>query len=436
MAIPWNRLYGAEHLQIDDTVDLTVSYSLQYEVESKEQERKPDGTVIERTVKRRANEPTERTYDETLGFRGEPWFAALDAKVIGPVGFPPPAAATRFLGESLFGQSTSPDPDSPSGPPIVFAIEERDLEAMSAAVATENATFSVIVHPAEGETPLPAGWKRIVLAPEGLLAFEELTNTDLEQRHTRRLLTRLVRDDDPAFDEALTESELRPLLGRVLRSYKRRHAFFSANDFFPAGTSPGLSADISYQSTVYVADDRDIDGLEHFRDNDRIAILYRAVLERPEGVITHGVDLERPIASVVVPEARILRASQEGKTVLEISNDNLAILQAAWAAAFTKEDEEDEERKNKRLHLVAVSLPTYAPGDLTETAVQPTAIRPTVASTSRRSDSTTNNIPGFDPASNVRVLEAIVGSRREVHVFAGEGNGVQDPTAPVQVGRP
>jgi hypothetical protein len=423
VAIPWNRLYGAEHLQIGDIVDLTVSYSLQYEAESKEQERKPDGTVIERTIKRRASEPTERTYDETLGFRGEPWFAALDAKVIGPVGFPPPAAATRFLGESLFQSSATGGAGSRYGPPIVFAVEERDQEAVIAALATKDATFSVTIHPPRSKMASPAGWKRIVLAPEGIPAFERLTSTALEQRHTRRLLTRLVRVDDPVFEDALTESELRPFLCRVLRYYKSRHSFFSSDDFFPASVQPGLAADIDDGSAVYVAADRDIEGLEHFQDNDRIAILFRAVLKRPEGVIAHGVDLERPTASVVVPEARILRASQEGKTVLEISNDDLARLQAAWAAAFTKEEGQDKEGKHQRLHLVAVSLPSSTKGDFTVTTVRP----PTAVKTA---STASEDIPDFDPVSNVRVLEAIVGSRRERHIFAGDGRSPQDSPVP------
>ncbi|QDU98839.1 SAF domain-containing protein [Lignipirellula cremea] len=425
-AIPWNRLYGAEHLQIGDVVDLTVSYSLQYEAESKEQERQPDGTVIDRTIKRRMSEPTERTYDETLGFRGEPWFAAIDAKVIGPVGYPPPAPATRFLGESLFQPSAS-GADTRSGPPIMFAIAERDQEAVSAALATNDATFSIVIHPPGGEASAPAGWKRIVLATEGIAAFERLTSTQLEQRHTRRLMTRLVRVDDAEFDNALTEAELRPFLGRVLRRYKVRHAFFTEEDFFPSGIEPGLSADIGSGSTVYVAADHDIEGLEHFRDNDRIAILYRGLIKPPAGVITHGLDLERPVASVIVPAARILRASQEGTTVLEISTKDLARLQAAWAASFSPGN--GDQAAERRLNLVAVSLPSPAG----ETRIASEVRQATPTSTPAKSP---EDIPGFDPLSNVRVLEAIVGDRRKTHVFAGDSRSAANRSDPFSTGRP
>lgn len=418
VAIPWSRLYGAEHLKVGDVVDLTVSYSLQYEAESKEQERKPDGTVIERTIKRRANEPTKRTYDETLGFRGEPWFAALKAKVIGPVGYPPPTAATRFLGESLFELKQGGES---AGPPILFAIEERDQEAISAAMATKDATFAVTIHPPKSDTSTPAGWKRIVLAPVGIPALDKLTNNDLEQRHTRRLLTRLVRTDDPVFEHALTEAELRPLLGCVLRSYKNRHTFFTKKDFFASDVQPGFAAGIDGASTVYIADNEDIEGLEHFRDNDRIAILFRAIAKKPEGVITHGLSLERPVASVVVPEARILRASQEGKTVLEVSQKDVTRLHAAWAAAFAKKNDQNDENKNRRLHLVAISLPTSVGADSGDTPAPQTT-------DAKIASGQSSFIPDFDPAAETRVLEVIVGDRRETHVFANDRAAVVAPS--------
>lgn len=415
VAIPWNRLYGAEHLQIGDVVDLTVSYSLQYEAETKETERRPDGTVINRTVKRRAHEPSERTYDETLGFRGEPWFAALNAKVIGPVGFPPPSAATRFLGGSLYQKSTTGDAVKFSGPPLVFAVEEKDEEAVSAALASKDAVLAVVVHPSgTTESSVPQGWKRIVLAPEGISAFVGLSISHLEQSQTRRLLSRFVREDDPVYSDALTATEIRPYIGRVLRHHKDRRSFFTAVDFFPAGVSPGFAAELDDESTVYVAEDRDIEGLENFQDNDRIAILFRAVLKRPEGVIVQGADLERPIATTIVPSARILRASQEDRTVLAIRKQDLARLQAAWAVSFSKRDGDSEVDDDRhRRHLVAVLLPNETKSNPAERNIANVS-RVGLVQESR------DVIPDYDPIGRTRVMETIIGSHREVYVFSSE----------------
>lgn len=419
VAIPWNRLYGAEHLQIGDVVDLTVTYALHYETESHEQERKPDGTVIERKVQRRANEPTQRTYEETLGFRGEPWFAALGARVIGPVGYPPPSAATRFLGDAL-SQVTN-ETSTATGPPIMFAVDEKDLQSLNTAIGTDGARFSVIIHPATGKTDVPEGWRRIVLAPQGISAFARLTAADLEEVHTRRFMTRLVRSNDPSYATALSESELRSFLGRVLARYKSRHAYFAAADFLPPGTEPGFAAAVATGSAVYVAADRDIAGLEHFQDNDRITVLYRAIAQGRGDVVSHGVSAERPVAAVVVPQARILRSSEDGQTVLEVPNADLARLQAAWASSSHEHDHgAGPDDDSPRTNLVAVLLPTKA-------TAEPTAELTSTERSSASAESVSHEksvesrrgpeIHDFDPHAGVRYLEAMVGSRRQVHAF-------------------
>ncbi len=390
VAIPWNRLYGAEHLQIEDVVDLTVTFLLEYEAETKEQERRPDGSVIERTRTERVHEPTERTYQETLGFRGEPWFAAMNARVIGPVGYPPPAAAARFLGDALYQGGGTGTGDRDSGPPIMFAIEETDQEAISAALANERAKFAVVIHSTSGEPTTPAGWKRIVLAPAGLAPFRRLTTAQLEQQHTRRMLTRLVRSDDPSFAEALTASELKPLIGRVLKRSKERDSYFVADDFLAAEVQPGLAADAVAGSSVFIVADQDIQGLERFQEGERVSILFRGIEQAPAGVIAHGVDLQRPIAAMVVSVARVLRASEAGQTMLEVRNDEMAGLQGALAGVGS-------ETSFGKLVAIAPASGSAEPNNLAATSA----------------------ITDFDPVGEVRYLEAMVGQRREIHAFAG-----------------
>ncbi len=97
-AIPWNRIYGSEHLQIGDEIDLMASFSLESSDEAEETETRSDGTVIVRKTESLSVRETQRTWGESFGFRAEPWFVATDALVIAPVGFPAPASALRVLG--------------------------------------------------------------------------------------------------------------------------------------------------------------------------------------------------------------------------------------------------------------------------------------------------------------------------------------------------
>jgi hypothetical protein len=118
-AIPWNRVYGSEHLQIGDEIDLMASFSLESNEEEEETETRSDGTVIVRKTESLAVRKTQRTWGESFGFRAEPWFVATDAIVIAPVGFPAPASALRVLGEQLNrgtpGNSGKTDFQRPAG---------------------------------------------------------------------------------------------------------------------------------------------------------------------------------------------------------------------------------------------------------------------------------------------------------------------------------
>ncbi len=75
-AIPWNRVYGSEHLQIGDKIDLLASYSLESTNSEEETETRPDGTVIVRKSDALSVRKTERTWGSSFGFRAEPWFVA------------------------------------------------------------------------------------------------------------------------------------------------------------------------------------------------------------------------------------------------------------------------------------------------------------------------------------------------------------------------
>jgi len=113
------------------------------------------------------------------------------------------------------------------------------------------------------------------------------------------------------------------------------------------------------------------------------------------GVETTGIDYSRPVSTVVVADARIARATLAGQTVLSIANQDLATLQAAIARSQTDREE------NCRSHLIAV-------------------VRP-------RSGATVNDqpvadeIPAFDPLSNLRYTETIIGGKRSVKAFVGGG---------------
>ena len=233
VTVPWNRIYGAEHLKIGDRIDLTITYVLESEA------RAAGPPPADASTSSQERRETRREWDETLGERAEPWFAAMDAIVIGPVGFPPPSAASRFLGESLYGQADSGnDEQRLTGPPIVLAIEPRDVVAVAAALATKDAMFAALFHSETPDSVADATQRRVVLSPTAIQAGEALTPDMLLLGYTRRQMIRRVHADEPFYRDALSPEDLQQYYGRYLKSRIRDGAFFTAADFHPAGYTP------------------------------------------------------------------------------------------------------------------------------------------------------------------------------------------------------
>ncbi|MFO1004043.1 MAG: hypothetical protein U0936_27310, partial [Planctomycetaceae bacterium] len=404
-AIPWNRLYGAEHLQIDDHIDLLASFSLESEDEEEETETRPDGTKVVRKRTDVATRETLRTWDESFGFRSEPWFVATDAIVIGPVGFPAPAAAQRALGTSLNRGVAATGDSGPTGMPLLIAVDDRDVELVAAALATKRALFTPAFHGKDDDIPAPEGMKKVAVAAQDIAAFEAFGETAW-QGNRRRPMFRLVPVDDTRFEVALTADEISGYYGRVLKRTKRRDDFFVADDFLPEGTAAGVSAGATEGTTLFAVADREIEGLDSFRADDRVAILVRGVTKPVAGLVTHGFNAKRAVSEVVVPDVRIVQASRKGQTILEIRNEDLTRLQAAWASSFsdTEGGNNTAGADNQRSHLVAVGLPRSTAGAPDDVAGPGESGAP---------------IPAFDPLKNATIVESIVGAKREYHQFAG-----------------
>lgn len=392
-AIPWNRIYGSEHLQIGDEIDLMASYSLESTDEKEETETRKDGTVIVRKSDSLAVRETERNWGSSFGFRAEPWFVATDAIVIAPVGFPPPASAIRALGEQLNRPSTgSNNRTGFSGPPVIIAVDDRDVEAVAAALATRDALFSVGFHSSDSLAgSLAPGSKLIVVASEPLAPYQEFSES-IWQGNRRRITSRIVSSEDARFNDALTVDDVRSYYGRVFGRAKSRGDFLTKADFLPPGTKPGLAAGVPAGFTFFPVADREIEGLDSFVAEDHVAILIRGLVKPIAGVESDGINYSRPISTVVVADARIARASLGGQTVLSIANQDLAPLQAAIARSQTDREEYG------RSHLIAV-----------------VRARPGAA---EHSPAASDEIPAFDPLSQVRFTETIIGGKRSVRAYA------------------
>jgi hypothetical protein len=395
-AIPLNQIYGGEHLQIGDSIDLMASFSLERLRDEEETETRPDGTVFVRKSESLTPRTTQRTWEESFGNRAEPWFVASDAIVVAPVGFPAPASALRALADPANAATNNArQQNALGGPPVIIAVEDRDVEAVATALSTRDALFSVAFHSSNTTTDDRAS-KRIVVAPEPISAFTTIDEA-VWQGNRRRMLTRSVSGTDPRFEDALDEESIKDFYGRVLATDKGFGESLSATDFMPPGTKSGIAAGVREGFSLFPIADRTVEGLGTFVTDDRVAILIRGETEALTTSIRNALGSQPVTATVVTQSVRIAKASTAGQTILEVSNDELAGLQAAIARSLT-----DRTVDQVRSHLVAVGLYRQSSNASTETA--------------------SAEIVSFDPLEDARAVDVLVGGRRSVQVFFG-GDG-------------
>lgn len=395
-AVPWNRLYGAEHLQIGDRLDLLASFSLERDSSTEEAETRPDGTTIIRKRDDSGSRETLRSWDESFGFRAEPWFVASDAIVVGPVGFPAPAAALRALGDAPQRDGNA---RQLNGPAIIIAIDDLDVETLATALASQEVLFTPAFHPSGDAAETPEGMKRIVIAAQNVAAYETMSAT-MWQGHRRRPTTRVVNQDDPQYLKAITVDSLPQWEGRILARAKRRGEAFFENDFLAEGSPGGLAAAAEQGTTIVALAGDAISGLDAFAEGDQVAVLYRGQRGLPEGVIVHGLAPNRSDAEVIVSSATLIQTSRGGRLALRVANRDLTRFLASLDDATGPETTKGS--------LVAVAIPELRQThDSVETA---------------QSESAGSEIAPHRGSSDVVLIETMVGSRREVHAFPASKN--------------
>lgn len=395
IAVPWNRLYGGEHLQIDDRIDLIASFRLERNREVRSTSTGRDQNVVAREYEEIVSRGTDRSRDETLAERGEPWFIATDALVVGPVGFPASAPAMRAIG-SIKRQST--DKADLSGPAILLAIDNRDLESIATALNTDG-LLTVAFRPKPNQS-IPDGFREIAVAPLDMEAYTEFS--DQKWKGLRREMTgRLVLADAPQFKDAISMSEIDGFYGRVLRVRKSRFAAFRESDFMPPGTPPGAASAIASGSVLINVTADQIQSINRFRNDDVIALILTGNFEPGSSAVVHSSQNAGPEAQVIVQSARIVKSVTDASNTiaLEVSQDDASQL---TAALFAHDASDGGDRQNFRLMAVA---------------------RNTTGRASQENPEVDSEISGHSPLSAAPRVFELIGGRSRTHYFPSVQGG-------------
>ena len=413
IAVPWNRIYGSEHLQIDDHFDLLASYSLQRNRNVRSTETRADQNVVSKEYEEIIARGTDRTRDETLGERGEPWFVATDAIVVGPVGFPPPAAALRAIGGRQAGNNGSgSNRNGPSGPAILLAVDSRDVESLATVLNTPGAVFSAAFRPQGNLQTIPAGFRHVAVAPVEMFAYTEFS--ELQWKGLRREITgRLVAADDPRFADAITMDQIGQYYGRVLNTAKTRFATFKDADFLPAGAEAGVAAGIDADHVLVNVTSDQVQSLNRFRDNDEVALVLTGNTILPPGAVSHTA-LLGPTSRVVVQSVRIVRAASDiSDTIsLAVHRDDMAAL---TTALFRHDATDNADKHDYRLMAVARQRSGGADtgGD---------GFGNVEGNTADHAQAESAPLLGVDPLKSATRIYEITGGTARTHYFVAEEN--------------
>lgn len=397
-AIPWNRLYGSEHVQIGDRIDLMVSYPIERIVSVTETRIDENGEPYVRTYEKiestSSSQPAVKTFDR----RGEPWFVATDAVVIGPVGFPAPPPAQRALANAddpNLGRGTGDRSGVRlNGSPLIVAVANMDAENFVAAIVSNEALFTVAIH---ADSEIRPGTKSIAICPTTVERYEEF-NEAVWLNNRRRIMTRMVDANDPRFLAAIDTRQIESYYGRVMATEKSRWDFFTDEDFLPTGVASGIAAAATPGHTIAIVEDKYFEGLSAFQSEDRVSILLRGVTRLNDNVIYSGTYRDFPRGTLVVRDARIVRHSVGETVAIELNDGDMAVFQAGLA--YVKGFNDDAERPTKGLpSLVAVVQPRGS------VAVMPEAERPF------------SRVESFNSFDSLEFMDVIVGSRRSTYAF-------------------
>ena len=397
-AIPWNRLYGSEHVQIGDRIDLMASYPLERIVTVTEKRIDENGESYLRTYDkietRKSSQPPTKTFDG----RGEPWFVATDAIVVGPVGFPAPPPAQRALANAddpNLGRGTGDRSGVRlNGSPLIVAVAEMDAENFVAALVTNEALFSVAI---QSDSEVRPGMKSIALCPTTIERYEEFDEA-VWLNNRRRIMTRMVDANDPRFFAAIDAREIETYYGQTMATEKSRWDFFTLDDFLPFGIGPGIAAGATPGHTIAIVEDKYFEGLPAFDSEDRVSILLRAVTHLNDNIIYAGTYRDFPSGTVVVRDARIVRHSVGETVAIELNDCDMAVFQAGLA--YVKGLNDNAEKPTQGVpSLVAVVQPRGA------VALMPEVGRPF------------SQVESFDSFDALKFMDVIVGSRRSTYAF-------------------
>jgi Flp pilus assembly protein CpaB len=268
------------------------------------------------------------------------------------------------------------------------------------------------------EVGLPPGTIMVPASGQRIPAYAKVTREHLFNPQLGRL------SYIPMLEESLPEGVLTDtskILGRVLDHEKPAGYVFTERDFLPAGTRSGLPAGIPPGMRAVTLQADNISGIFGMKAGDHVDLLATVPIDAPRGGGGGSRDglgglVAQARAANIQRRATVRVLAQDAVLVTPVTSRNKPITSSSLTQGTQVRTVPVQEV------VIAVSPQEVAP--LTEalaTGVDITCVARTGLPTEPHKEVDT---PGHDPLSEVRVIESIVGKRREAVVFTSSGRQV------------
>ena len=294
---------------------------------------------------------------------------------------------------------------------IVIAVAEDEIAPLTDALGL-NLEINCVAHSGRPEdktiAALPSGMIAVPTGGRAIAAYSQVMPADLLDPATGQQRTVVMNLVDVQQRGIVTETAA--VTGRELARDKSRGQIFTADDFLPAGTPPGLAGGIPPGKRALTLDAGKVAGARALRLGDHFDLMASANIDWGKGNGQTGslrfMGTAFSGSSVALQKQAAVRALvQDGVVVVPVASPTMTAVEAASGDAKQSGQE------------MVVAVATEEVPRVAEAMSLGLELTTVVRSGNPRDASKTVLTPDENPLAHVRAIESIVGQKRETLVF-------------------
>ncbi|TWT34612.1 CpaB family protein [Blastopirellula retiformator] len=386
-----SKLAGVHSLNLGDRIDLLATLDVD--------RLSPNSSLGSRTSATSLPRSSDKRGAKKDGPK-EARLIAVDAQVISPVFRRAKVVTSSSLTQGTTGRNVPVEE-------VTLAVHEADVPAVTEA-SVMDCEIAVIAHsarPEPEEAAPPEGMVSVPLNPRRAIPYSQIQEADLWPTGTRTPRTILIAQAEVARMGILTEPN--EIVGRVLKAAKPPGTFFTEADFYPIGTTAGLTAAVPTGYRAFTLDAALLDGIAALQLGDRFDLIAsRSIDFQKVAQKIGGSDIM--LATAIRDGALKLDGSVQMETLLR----NAIVIAPPGSTALRYHGSKISSNGKQAAQPMVIALSPAETTKLTEAL----ASEMHLTAVARRDDES-EIPPAADPLDGVRTLDAVVGRKRQTLVF-------------------